>query len=48
VLASHLAFRGLDKPKVDAIVMLTTVGFKHGLRAVPDRAEYIPELLAEV
>jgi hypothetical protein len=48
VLTSHPAFQGLDKPKVDAIVMLATVGFKHGLWAVPDRTEYIPNLFAEV
>ena len=45
---SHPAFQGLDKPKVDAIVMLATVVFKHGLWAVPDRTKYIPDLLAEV
>ncbi len=48
MLASHPAFRGLDKHKVEAIVMLTIVGFKHSLWAVPDRIEYIPDLLAEV
>ncbi len=33
-LASHPAFRGLDEPKIDAIVMLVTVRFKHSLWAI--------------
>jgi hypothetical protein len=40
VLASHPAFRRLDESKVDPIFMLATVGFKHGLWAVPDGTVY--------
>jgi hypothetical protein len=48
VLASHPAFQRFYESKVDPIVMLAAVGFKHGLRAVPDQTKYIPHLLAKV